>query len=111
MCAAAAPALPAPPGATSDQVARGEKLFAGGTCIACHGEEGMGADMGPALDGGTHQWSDGSLAGIHAVIAKGVDKPKQFSGPMPPLGGMPLTAEEQAAMSAYVWAIGHKAAN
>jgi mono/diheme cytochrome c family protein len=106
--AAAAPALPVPPGATAAQVAQGQKVFATTTCLACHGEDGMGGDMAPALDTGTHLWTDGSLPQIHGIIEKGVEKPKQFSGPMPPMGGAGLSPEDLAAVSAYVWALGHQ---
>jgi mono/diheme cytochrome c family protein len=108
MTGAMAPALPVPPGATAAQVAQGQKVFATTTCLACHGEDGMGGDMAPALDAGTHLWTDGSLPQIHAVIEKGVEKPKQFSGPMPPMGGAGLSPEDLTAVSAYVWALSHQ---
>lgn len=109
MAGAAAPALPVPPGATAQQVAHGQKVFNTTTCIACHGEDGMGGDMAPALNTNTGLWTDGSLPQIHAVIEKGVEKPKQFSGPMPPMGGAGLSPDDLAAVSAYVWALGHAA--
>ncbi|MEA2854261.1 MAG: hypothetical protein QOE02_4280, partial [Rhodospirillaceae bacterium] len=39
--------------------------------------------------------------------AKGVPKPKRYEGVMPPMGGSPLSKQDLAAVSAYVWAIGH----
>jgi mono/diheme cytochrome c family protein len=107
MAGAAAPALPTPPGATAEQVAQGQKVFNTTTCIACHGEDGIGGDMAPALNTATHLWTDGSPTQIKDIIEKGVEKPKQFSGPMPPMGGAGLSPADLAAVSAYVWAIGH----
>jgi hypothetical protein len=46
--------------------------------------------------------SDGSLSGITRSIGDGVPKPKNYSVPMPPLGGAPLSDEELAAVAAYV---------
>ena len=51
-------------------------------------------------------WSDGSLAGIEATIAKGVPAPKQHTGVMPPMGGASLTKEQLHAVAAYVYALG-----
>jgi mono/diheme cytochrome c family protein len=105
-----APQLPVPPGATAEQLALGRRIFhgeaAGGTCAGCHGADGRGATIGPALNNANRQWSDGSLPGIRGVIAEGVAKPKDFAGPMPPDGGSALTEEQRHAVAAYVWAIG-----
>jgi glucose/arabinose dehydrogenase/cytochrome c551/c552 len=104
----AAPALPVPPGGTADQVAKGMALFQGGTCGACHGKDASGGAIGPSLTAGTWLWGDGSLASLTDVIAKGVPAPKQYRSPMPPMGGAQLSPDDLAAISAYVWAVGHK---
>jgi glucose/arabinose dehydrogenase/mono/diheme cytochrome c family protein len=100
-----------PPGSSADLVALGDRIFHGetaeGACSGCHGSDGGGTPQGPPLTGGRWLWSDGSLAGIEATIEKGVPHPKQYQGVMPPLGGAPLTKRELAAVSAYVWSIGH----
>lgn len=87
------------------QIAMGQRIFrgeeAGGTCAACHGQDGEGTPMGPALSG-KPQWSDGSAKAIAGVIAKGVDQPKNFAAPMPPMGGGTLTPEQIDAVAAYV---------
>ena len=44
---------------------------------------------------------------VRKIIAKGVPKPKRYEGVMPPMGGSPLSKQDLAAVSAYVWAIGH----
>ena len=102
-------ALPAPPGSTADQVALGDRIFHGeasdGTCSGCHGSDAGGTPEGPSLKGGQWLWSDGSLPGLMATIEKGVPNPKRYQGVMPPLGGAPLTKQDVAAVSAYVWAI------
>ena len=104
--------LPVPPGATSEQVTLGKKIFhgevAGATCAGCHGPDGIGTPIGADLTLGTWLWGDGSLQSITDTIKHGVQKPKQHPGAMPPLGGVTLSDEELAAVSAYVWAIGHQ---
>jgi len=104
--------LPVPPGATAAQVERGGRIFRGeladGTCGGCHGMDGKGTALGADLTAGTWMWSDGSLAGLTETISKGVAAPKKAHSPMPPMGGLQLSPEDLAAVSAYVWSIGHK---
>jgi glucose/arabinose dehydrogenase/mono/diheme cytochrome c family protein len=104
--------LPAPPGATSEQVALGKKIFhgevAGATCAGCHGAGGIGTPVGPNLTSGTWLWSDGKLAAITETIKNGVPEPKQHPGAMPPMGGVNLSDENLKAVSAYVWYLGHQ---
>jgi glucose/arabinose dehydrogenase len=106
---AAAAALP--PGATAEQFALGEAVFtgraAGGTCAGCHGASGGGTSMGPSLTNGKWIWSDGSLEAIEATIRKGVAKPRNNRGAMPPMGGSNLSERELDAVSVYVWSLGH----
>jgi glucose/arabinose dehydrogenase/cytochrome c5 len=106
--ASAEAALPTPPGATAEQVARGMQIYSSGSCSACHGPDAGGTAVGPSLTAGTWIWGDGSLASITDVIGKGVPAPKQYRSPMPPMGGAQLSADDLAAVSAYVWAVGHK---
>ena len=102
--------LPVPPSATLEQVALGERIFngeaAGGTCIGCHGSDAKGSPQAPSLVDGKWLQRDGSLARITQVITDGA-KPKDYSVPMPPRGGAPLSDSEVAAVAAYVWAISH----
>jgi mono/diheme cytochrome c family protein len=100
--------LPVPPGGTAAQVAAGMALFKGGTCGACHGPDGAGGSIGPNLTGPTWLWGDGSPAALKDAISKGVPAPKQYRSPMPPMGGANLSPEDLDAITAYVWAIGHK---
>jgi len=107
----AAAELPVPPGATSDEIALGERIFqgeaAGGTCIGCHGSDANGSPQGPSLVDGHWLVGDGSLKSIHDIIANGIPKPRNYSVPMPAKGGAPLTDADIAAVAAYVWAISH----
>jgi hypothetical protein len=48
---------------------------------------------------------------LTTTIEKGVAHPKQYQGVMPPLGGAPLSQQDVASVSAYVWAIGHSNRN
>jgi glucose/arabinose dehydrogenase len=103
--------LPVPPGSTKEAVALGDRVYhaqvGSATCTGCHGADGSGTPLGPSLTAGKWQWSDGSLDGIRKTITGGVAKPKSYRAPMPPLGGAQLTPDQVAAVSAYVWAIGH----
>jgi glucose/arabinose dehydrogenase/mono/diheme cytochrome c family protein len=105
-------ALSVPPGATSGEVTLGKKIFqgeiAGATCAGCHGAEGIGTPVGPALSRGTWLWGDGSLASITETIKNGVPEPKQHPGAMPPMGGVKLSDENLTAVAAYVWSLGHQ---
>jgi glucose/arabinose dehydrogenase/cytochrome c5 len=106
--AAEAPALPTPPGATAAQVAAGMGIFKSKSCAACHGQDAAGGPIGPPLNTGSPLWTDGSLASITDLISKGVPAPKQYRSPMPPMGGAGLSPDDLAAVSAYVWAVGHQ---
>lgn len=103
--------LPTPPGATPEQVARGDRIFHGevanGACGGCHGSDAGGSPVGPPLNTAHWLWGDGSLASLSAIIEKGVPKPKRYEGVMPPMGGSPLSKDDLAAVTAYVWAIAH----
>ncbi|MEI9900906.1 MAG: c-type cytochrome [Hyphomicrobium sp.] len=83
--------------------------MAGATCAGCHGADGIGTPVGPNLTTGKWLWGDGSLQSITDTITNGVPEPKQHPGAMPPMGGVELSKEDVAAVSAYVWALGHQA--
>jgi glucose/arabinose dehydrogenase/cytochrome c5 len=98
-----------PPGVTQQQVSAGDKLFHETTCAGCHGPDGKGGPIGPSLASGTWEWGDGSIPALSETIAKGVPKPKHFSGAMPPMGGADLKPEDLDALAAYVWTLSHGA--
>jgi glucose/arabinose dehydrogenase/mono/diheme cytochrome c family protein len=101
-----------PPTSRAAEVALGSRIFHGqvgnGTCAGCHGSDGKGSPVGADLTAGTWLWSDGSLEGLAKTISEGVPAPKAHLGAMPPLGGSSLSAAELKAVTAYVWAIGHR---
>lgn len=107
--------LPVPPGSSKEAVARGDRIFhgeiGGATCAGCHGSDGRGSPVGADLTAGKWLWSDGSLAGLTKTISEGVPTPKVHAGAMPPTGGTPLSPTDLAAVSAYVWALGHSGAH
>jgi glucose/arabinose dehydrogenase/mono/diheme cytochrome c family protein len=107
--------LPVPPGATKEEVALGDRIFhgeaAGGTCTGCHGSDAKGSPQAPSLIDGKWLHADGSLLRITRTITDGVPKPKNYSVPMPPRGGAPLSDSDVAAVAAYVWAISHPGGN
>jgi glucose/arabinose dehydrogenase/cytochrome c553 len=103
--------LPVPPGATKEEVALGDRIFHGeaadGTCAGCHGSDAKGSPQAPSLVNGTWSFGDGSLKAIAQTITDGVPRPRNYSDPMPPRGGSPLSTADVNAVAAYVWAIGH----
>lgn len=100
--------LPVPPGASPDQVALGDQIFHQKTCAGCHSTDGQGSSVGSNLTTGQYLWSDGSVQGIRTTIQHGVPKPKNHTGAMPPEGGAQLSQADLAAVSDYVWALGHR---
>jgi len=103
--------LPVPHGATRAMVALGDRIYhgevGGATCVGCHGGRGTGSPLGPSLTAKKWLWSDGSYAGILKTIRDGVTQPKEYRGPVPPMGGAQLTPDQLAALAAYVWALSH----
>ncbi len=104
--------LPVPDGSSRDQVALGDRIFHGeaadGTCAGCHGSDAKGSPQAPSLVSGTWVFGDGSLKAIAHTVDAGVQKPKNYSEPMPAKGGAPLSDSDVAAVAAYVWAISHR---
>ena len=92
------------PGVTQEQFDEGRNLFAGsGGCQACHGPGGVGSMLGPDLTDG--EWlhvSGPDLGELAGVIRSGVSQPQEFPGPMPPMGGASLNAQQIEALAAYV---------
>jgi glucose/arabinose dehydrogenase/mono/diheme cytochrome c family protein len=104
--------VPVPPGATRQMVELGQQIYkgqvGGAPCAACHGENGEGTVLGPALTHHKWLWSDGSYAGIRKTIVDGVSHPKQYRNVMPPLGGAQLTKSQISAVAAYAWTLSHQ---
>jgi mono/diheme cytochrome c family protein len=91
-------------------VALGDSVFhgqaGGGTCYACHGQDGKGSGVGPNLTDSEWLNTDGTLAGITQVIQSGVPAPKKAPAPMPPMGGASLSPDQVKAAAAYVHSLG-----
>ncbi|HTD73220.1 MAG TPA: PQQ-dependent sugar dehydrogenase [Steroidobacteraceae bacterium] len=106
--------LTAPPGTTPSMVALGNRVYhgqaGGATCTGCHGADAKGSPLGPDLTANKWLWSNGSYAGIAATVAAGVAQPKNYRSPMPAMGGAQLSSDQVMAVSAYIWALNHRAA-
>lgn len=106
---AAAPSLASvdlPEGVTQEMVEAGDEVFnRGSTCFSCHGAQGAGGPLAPALNDGEWLHIDGSYEEILRIINEGVATPMQFPAPMPARGGAALTEEQVAQLAAYVYAI------
>ena len=97
-----------PEGVTQEMVAQGEQIFNQQICFSCHGANGVGSVLGPALT--DQEWlnTDGSYEGIMGIVRTGVPQPVQFtSSAMPPMGGIQLTDEQIRQVAAYVYALSH----
>jgi mono/diheme cytochrome c family protein len=97
-----------PQGATAADVTAGQTVFsATGNCFTCHGQNGAGTALAPALN--DNQWLNisGDYASIQQVVNNGVAIPKQFPAAMPAKGGAPLTEQQVRQVSAYVYSISH----
>ena len=93
-------------------IALGDSIYhgraGGGTCYACHGQNGEGSAVGANLNDGEWLHSDGSYDAIVKTIQTGVAQPKQAPAPMPPMGGSSLTPDQVKAVGAYVYSLSHK---
>jgi mono/diheme cytochrome c family protein len=93
------------------QIALGDSIFhgqaGGGTCYACHGQDGKGSGVGANLADSEWLHGDGSLESIVKTVKTGVPKPKQAPAPMPPMGGSALDDAQVQAVAAYVYSLSH----
>lgn len=96
-----------PEGVTQEQFNQGQQIFTGqGGCIACHGPEAMGTQLGPDLT--DDEWlniSGRNYDEIVQLIQTGVPQPVEHPGPMPPLGGASLSEQQVQDVAAYVYGI------
>lgn len=101
-----ASAVDLPAGVTQDMVAQGQQLYGGqAICYTCHGGDGQGTVLGPALNDQDWVHIDGSFESIVNIIRTGVPTPQQYPGTMPPMGGTQLSDEQMQAIAAYVYSI------
>lgn len=96
-----------PEGVTQEQFDQGNQLFTGqGGCVACHGPQAQGTQLGPDLtDGDWLNISGRDYDEIVQLIQTGVPEPVEHPGPMPPLGGASLSDQQVESLAAYVYGI------
>lgn len=95
-----------PEGVTDAMVTQGEQIFSGpGNCFACHGPNGAGTPLAPALNDANWLHVDGSYDAIAGIITSGVPTPKQHPAAMPPRGGSQITEDQVRQVAAYVFSI------
>jgi mono/diheme cytochrome c family protein len=96
-----------PEGVTAQLAQEGYRVYHGpGICFTCHGQEGVGGALGPALT--DQEWihlQDGSYDEILEITRSGVDRPAEYPAPMPPRGGANITDDQLRAVAAYVFAL------
>jgi mono/diheme cytochrome c family protein len=76
-----------------------------GICYTCHGPNGEGGPLAPALNDQEWIHITGDFDGIVEIIRAGVAQPAEYPAPMPPMGGASLTETQLRAVSAYVFAL------
>lgn len=95
-----------PEGVTQEMVASGQQIYSGpGTCFACHGANGAGTPLAPALNDANFLNIDGSYESIVQIILSGVPQPVQAAVPMAPRGGSSISDEQVREVAAYVYSI------
>lgn len=94
-------------GVTQEQFDQGDQLFSGqGGCMACHGPDGSGSQLGPDLTDADWLHVDSpDVEPLAAVIRDGVAEPVQYPAPMPPMGGASLSEDQVQALAAYIASI------
>ena len=103
-----APTVELPEGVTQEMVAAGEQVFSGaGFCFTCHGANGGGTPLAPALNDGDWLHIDGSYDEILRIVHEGEQQPAQYPAAMPPMGGAQLTEQQIREVAAYVYTLSH----
>ena len=95
-----------PPGVAEESGERGREVYRQG-CVMCHGEQGEGTQLGPALADAS--WSGGRTGAfeeIAAVVRDGTAAASDsFPVPMPARGDGTLTDADVQAVAAYTFSI------
>lgn len=98
-----------PPAVTGEAVQRGDSLFNHGSCIRCHGAQGVGGPRAPSLIDDKWIHIDGSYDAIVQLVTTGFTKSeqvdKQYPFTMNPRGGTHLTDAQIRDIAAYVWTL------
>ena len=89
-------------------VSQGQQAYAGSVCVSCHGPNGQGTPLAPALNDGEWLWVDPAQGDVQTqvatIIKTGVSQPKDPAhvAPMLPYGGVPMEDAQVDAIAAYV---------
>jgi mono/diheme cytochrome c family protein len=95
-----------PPGVTAQMVQEGNRVYhQQGICFTCHGPNGTGGPLGPALNDQEWIHIGGEYEEIVNIIRTGVPQPRQYPAAMPPMGGANLSDSQLRAVAAYVFAL------
>jgi mono/diheme cytochrome c family protein len=95
-----------PPGVTAQLVQDGNRVFhQQGICFTCHGPNGEGSALAPALDDQEWIHITGEYEEIVNLVRTGVARPVRHPGAMPPMGGASLDDTQLRAVAAYVFAL------
>lgn len=92
-----------PDGATVGTLREGREQY--GVCAVCHGANAEGTQLGPPFRNAQWIHSDGTVDGIERVVRSGVEQPRDYPVPMPPMGGGTFDDDEIRALSTYVYAL------
>ncbi len=97
---------PGCPDVTQELTDSGREVYGGsGNCFTCHGGDATGSQLAPDLTDDDWLNVDGNYASIVEVIRTGVSRPRDFSAPMPPMGGASLSQDQLCAVAAYVYSL------
>ena len=92
-----------PPNVSPEMLEHGRELYA--TCSVCHGEDGVGTQLGPPFQGGSWIHINGEIHEIEQVIRSGVPNPAAYPVPMPVMGGGSFDDQEIQALATYVYVL------
>ena len=94
-------------GVSQEQFEQGRELFTGtGGCMACHGTDAAGSQLGPDLtDAEWLNLESPDVAAVAGLIRDGVSDPREYPAPMPAMGGANLSEEQVQALAGYVASI------
>jgi mono/diheme cytochrome c family protein len=95
-----------PPGVTAQMVQDGNRIYhQQGICYTCHGNNGVGGPLGPALNDQDRIHITGEYEEIMNIVRTGVPRPERYPAPMPPMGGASLSDTQLRAVAAYIFAL------
>ena len=89
-------------------VSQGQQAYASSVCVSCHGPNGQGTPLAPALNDGEWLWVDPAQGDVQTqvatIIKTGVSQPKDPAhvAPMLPYGGVPMDDGQVEAIAAYL---------